>query len=404
MSGKKLFSVNYVLANSLIYFGLINFSLLFRSEELKLSTFWTPNGALACVLIVNKQTFLTITSTCVLSFFINTFSNFWYGLPFLTSLGLSFANIVECVIMSTCFRVLWHKAEELEKNKHETMISFPSNSEEAISSFSRLHFVPILLVSSILGPAAASFMGAVVITTSFPQVPFWWVVVAWLVVDFVGFILVVPIALSSLPTIRKIRYFHLLLCFLCNVKSKRVYDLPCLADTAEFVVVATIGVSFTNFIFSASWTEYPNVPLLLFFIIPITSWMIFRFRGVGTSLFITLMATIAVWHTSQGKGPMTLIEYNPIQELLYMQSYLAIISIASNWLVTFINHREEELLLSKMIAEMSEKTKGQYVGMTKKLAFCCCCFRDTNFHYLFFFFLFKYFINLAFYYYFITQV
>jgi MASE1 len=83
---------------------------------------------------------------------------------------------------------------------------------------------------------------------------------------------------------------------------------------------------------------FVNQAVLAFVVFPFVIWAAIRFRVPGAAVASLLVASVAVWGTTQGFGPF--VNHTPLRNAVLLQVFVAVTSLTGLMLAAVINERE----------------------------------------------------------------
>ncbi len=193
------------------------------------------------------------------------------------------------------------------------------------------------LVSVVLLAAATiavmAFPAGVLINLTF-DANLWRTVRLWWVSDTLGVLLGAPLVLS-LAGMGSI-----------NLRWQRVAEACAL--------FLGLGVS-TAIIFGAENAGSGLLLSLLYVTFPFLIWAALRLGTAGVSTALFLVSVVAVWNTAHGHGPMTFIGRGVGEQVVYLQSYLAVAILSSLILAVVTEQRRRTELALRDQTERFQK-------------------------------------------------
>ncbi len=293
---------------ALAYFALAQFSLLFVVQPEHVAGFWLPNGFLVGVMVlrVRRDWWFLVAGGCGA----NLIANLWDGNPLGVSLGFAAANGLES----------WLAAWALVRYAGTPI------------TLCRLREVfGLVAVSAVPACVCGSLLGATVLTLSSHSPSFWPVWRVWMVADLLGLLLMAPLviawsnsgalAIRLLPLARWIEGSSLLLLLVG--------------------AVTLVSLQMPDAVRSLFIRPYLVVPLML--------WAAMRFGACGASSAMLVIALVAVWFTSQGRGPIPTPEGFATVRMLAMQVLLLVLVLATLVVVAVLEERAQSQEQLKLV-------------------------------------------------------
>jgi diguanylate cyclase (GGDEF)-like protein/PAS domain S-box-containing protein len=188
------------------------------------------------------------------------------------------ANIVECLTAAGLFRLFMHKRIDLDYPAH----------------------LWTFVVACVVGTVLSSSISAVTLSVS-TGAPFLAGLRTWFMSDLLGLLIITPMLLVGAQTMRRGRAAGRLRW----PRTSMILILGLVAGTSTLVFAQQ---------------TYP----LLTLIFPTVLLATFRFRGIGATLAIMIVAVIGSWATISGSGPISLIDGSTAERLSFLQLFLAV--------------------------------------------------------------------------------
>jgi PAS domain S-box-containing protein len=187
--------------------------------------------------------------------------------------------------------------------------------------FDRLRQVLIYIAwAVVLAPMVGAIMAAIVSAMGIPDTGFWVAWYRWFLRDSLVHLTLTP-AILAILTGDKDRFKNMSL-------NQRL-------EGGGLVLLLLI---ITVLAFGNQPGEPGNSPVLLYFPFPLLLWSAIRFGPSGSSSSTFLVALIAIWLTSNGRGPFT--THSPAENVLSLQAFLMVVAVSVLLLAALIRERE----------------------------------------------------------------
>ena len=258
--------------------GILFGCLAYASIELsrgsgRIAAVWVPNALAIAYLLRGRRPLEPLLYLCL--FAGNVAANFFVGDPVPKGLALSSANSVEIFLAVTLVRRFCGPVPDMKDIRH---------------------LITVALLAGCLAPlasaviAAATFFG----DTADPLGGF----LKWWLTDSLGIIILTPCALVIADSLSRSRW-------------------PSAQEQVDWIILTLFGTGVSVAVFAQS--DYP----LLFLIPPVIVLHAFRLGSLGTAFSTIEVAVIATIFTSNGKGPVTLVEDALTAQLIVLQAFIA---------------------------------------------------------------------------------
>ena len=242
-------------------------------ENSRIALLWLPNAIVAAWLLRNDgNRALATVAVCALG---NIAVNRIIGDPWPTALSLAFANAVEILVVVSLMR----------------RTCGPRPDMAAIASLGWL-FVAAIAASALSGTIAMLALSSDGDSSSLAS----WQ--RWLLADALSLLIVLPIILIAIDTIRTRR-------------------MPSRLRMVEWLGMAALVSAGTTLVFVQS--RFP----FLFLVAPLMIYAAFRTGVAGTAAAVLIVTTVATVATAQGHGPITLVRGGTGAMLIAFQVFLA---------------------------------------------------------------------------------
>ena len=283
------------------YFILAKLGLLMAFKQTNASPVWPPTGfALAIILLWGYRVWPGIFIGACL---INVLTFIWNGIPFTTSILMSFGigvgNTLEAIV-GTFFILRFAGTNDPFSRIHD------------VFKFVTLTAMVATVISATVG-ASCICAGDVVAWTSFGYT--WW---TWWVGDAVGALVLAPFVLAWVKETPISWKYHqyLLACIVLIVLLGLLY--------------ITYGISVQNAFILSNRLEYLTIPIIVL--------SAFMFGRLGATNTVLISGVIAVLFTINGHGPFVMELTN--ESLLLLQTYVAVLAIVSLFLTGALSERK----------------------------------------------------------------
>lgn len=293
------------------------------------ATFWPPAGLLLAVLVLTRYSMwpviLLATSVAGLAS-----DALLHGKSLPVCLGFSVANCGEACIGAWLLRRF-------------VGVPFRLARVEEVLAFVGL--------SALLSTVFGATVGAAVVNLAF-DASYWSAWQVWWISDSLGVLIVAPVVFTWVAD--------------QPIVSRAVGPWRIVESVVLFlgVSVAAVGV------YGELLPPAVNIPV---FILPFLLWAGFRFGPRGATTAILLVAIIAVWHVSQGRGPFTAKITDPRDRLIRGQATLFVISLCVVALAAIIAERKQaERHRIKLIGEL-ETALAEIKTLRGLIPLCAWC-------------------------------
>ena len=293
-------NVLWIAAAALIYFGVARFSLLLIFQPQGITVIWPTSGIfLSAILLTRRELRPWLVGVLFVTDFI---AERLAGTPGLVSLFFALALTADAVLSS------W------------LLLHFVGGR----ITFKRTHeLAGWLLLSVIFSNALSSLVAAAVASRFLPETSFWNFWGEWAVSDGIGNLIITPLILSWAAW-GKIR--------LGSWKLKRVME----------GAVLVILLALLNYIAFVRLSEYGLFSLLLSYLtFPFLLWAAWRFGVRGASSTTLVLAAIAIYFAFTGHFVNVLFHDSPLQAVIAVQLYLAILAVPALFLATVLTERNK---------------------------------------------------------------
>ncbi len=295
------------------YFILAKLGLLMAFKQTNASPVWPPTGfALAVILLWGYRVW---PGVFIGAFLINVLTFIWNGIPFTTSILMSFGigagNTLEAIV-GTFFILRFARTNDPFSRTHD------------VFKFVTLTAMVATVISATVG-ASCVCAGDVVAWSGFGYT--WW---TWWVGDAVGALVVVPVVLAwvkETPISWKY-YQYLLACCVLIILLGLLY--------------ITYGISEQNTFIRSHQLEYLIIPIIVL--------SAFMFGRLGATNTVLISSVIAVLFTINGHGPFVMELTN--DSLLLLQTYVAVLTIVSLFLTGALSERK---MVENKLKELNEE-------------------------------------------------
>lgn len=303
---------------SAAYFAAAKFGLSLAIVHASSTAVWPPTG-------ISIAAFLLFGYRSAPGIFLGAFfANITTEGTWATSLGIATGNTLEGVV--ACFLV----------NRYASGKSF------ALSSFPFFKFVAAAallatMVSATIGVSSLSVAGFA------PWEKFWEIWLTWWLGDATGALIVAPplvLWTSSSDNPRNKRYFA------------EVFFV--------FLSAALLGIV----LFGGPFSEQIGNSPIGYVCIPIVVWTAFRLGSPEAATVVLLLSMGSVWGTVRGFGPFT--GYSPNESLLYLQTFMATLSIIAIPLAAEVHERKrKEAELKKAHGDLEIRIRERTESLTE---------------------------------------
>jgi PAS domain S-box-containing protein len=293
----------------------LGLTMAFIAEQV--TVVWPPTGlAFAVVAILGFRVWPGV--------FLGAFiANITSDEPAGTALGIAIGNTLEAVLAVWLLR------------RHTTF----RNGLDRVRDVAGL-----VVAGAIIGPVVSSTIGVSSLCLGGVQSwelfrTLWW---AWWLGDALGALITAPLLLTlfaSAPFGGKRRRFE-----------------------AAILLLGLLLASLT--VFGGTWRA-ESLQSLEYTVFPFSIWAALRFGPVGTAVTTFLMSVTAIWGTSRGLGPFIL--RTPAENLVYLDIFMAVVSVTSLTLAAAISERREQHALLQAVTEGTvdavfvKDTAGRYL-------------------------------------------
>ncbi len=239
-------------ALAVIYFLAASAGILLTREAGNVATLWPANAILLAVLLrVPRRNWLTYLVNCALA---NMSANLVFGDSLLIAVGFVLCNGVE-VLTAVLLLQYFHQTAWTLRTARQVL--------------------GLALIGGLLAPIVGAFLGAGLLTAAFGT-SYWQVWQVWWIADAMGFLIVVPLALTA------------------NLQA--VEDILRQRGSEAIALYVTLVLA-TVLLFLQS--DFP----LLYFVVPLLFWAAIRLDVFGAALAAALVSAIAVSFSIHGSGP-----------------------------------------------------------------------------------------------------
>ncbi|AWW73621.1 hypothetical protein CD351_04165 [Erythrobacter sp. KY5] len=238
-----------------------------------LASVWLPNAcAVAMLLLVRARNELPLYAGIAAA---SATANFVAGFTLSSALVFTVANLIGIMLVTGLTRAKCGARPDMTNLAH-------------LGRF--------LQYGGAVGPLTASAIAAFAIPAA--GQPIWVGPLTWFLADSLGMILVVPAALLVADAVR----------------SATAPNIATLLKRAVLTAAALVAV----------WLVFrQDVYPLLFMVPPITLFVAFRGGGIGTALFVPMIAVVASWMTVVGYGPIVNNSNSALDAVFVLQSFVA---------------------------------------------------------------------------------
>ncbi|MDP3676355.1 MAG: MASE1 domain-containing protein [Novosphingobium sp.] len=196
----------------------------------------------------------------------------------------------------------------------------------------------LVLFAGICAPAVSALCAATFLSVS-NDADFESVVWRWFLADSMGMITLAPMLVALRPaTLREL------------VESSRWFELT---------VLATLALLTTVLVFSQP--AYP----ILFAIFPVLMFIAFRVRFVGTTMAVTLVATISTVLTIRGNGPIAAAIPGMADRITFLQVFLGTVALTTLPVAAVLYERtklQRKLLKASREAREAARAKSEFLA------------------------------------------
>ena len=257
-------------------------------------TIWPATGIMLAILLVSKRrSWLPILAAALVG---ETAASLAVGYPVGPAAALAGVNCVQVGIAA------W-------------LIMRVCGPRIRCESVYQLASVVLLAAATI---AVMAFPAAAIINVSF-DATFWREVPLWWISDTLGVLLGTPLVLS-LAAMGSL-----------NLRWKQVAEASAL--------FLGLGLS-TAIIFSSDNLSSGLLLSLLYITFPFLIWAALRLGPAGVSTALFLVSVVAIWNTAHGHGPMGFIGRGVGEQVVYLQTYLAVATLSSLILAVVTEQRK----------------------------------------------------------------
>jgi integral membrane sensor domain MASE1 len=253
---------------------------LFVVQPAAIATVWPASGVLlAALLMAPRRDWPALLLGAGLA---NLCANLFAGNPPLASLGLMLVNLAEALFATMLLA---------------RRLVLPPNME-------RLRDIVYLVgFAAIVSNAITALLGAAVVVLSFGGSfgQAWWI---WFLADGIGMLMITPLALSWLHP--------------AQVAGVRVSIWRIAEAALLFAALAVLGTIILN-------DTLTTLQLPLFMLFPLLVWVALRFQMRGATLAGMLLAGLATWGTSLGRGPFVERAETQLDAILSAQLYMVLV-------------------------------------------------------------------------------
>ena len=313
-----------ILLVALLYYLSAEIGFLLSFDDHALLPFWPPAGiSLALVVLYGRKMWPGIA----IGSLIIAVKNFWFGsidsiqLLMVVSVIITMGRVVEALVGELLLKRLVKKTYPFSTTIHA------------------FHFVFIALAISCIsaGISAVSLIWANVITGDalISTLFFLWSR------NVVGILLFTPLLLS-LPTV--------------NRKDLTFYK----AGEIAIFILCFFGV-LALFNMEGLRTVFPYA--LPFVVIPFLLWLAFRFEGITSIVGFIGVSLVAIYFTSQAKGPFNLFDLKG-DSILLLQVYVAVVSVSTLVLASAVHERQQA---QSDLKKFNENLEAMVTDRTKML-------------------------------------
>lgn len=254
------------------------------------ASFWPPAGVYLATLLVTDPRRWPVLIVAALS--ANLASDLlFHGTAIPVSVGFSVVNALEAVSGAWLLR---------------RVVGAPFR-------LSRVYDVVALMLSILCSTALSALMGATVVTTAFGG-NYWASWQIWCSADLVGALIFTPlivITLSEGSTLIR------------AVRAERLIEVA-----AAFLLLTIV----------AQWVFGSQTKPLMWVLFPILLWLAIRFETAGLSAANCLVALIAGWHSSHGRGPL-IADLTIGYQVMMIQAFLSVVAFSFLILSVLVSER-----------------------------------------------------------------
>ena len=295
-------NILWIASIALIYFAMARLSLSLVFEPEGIAAIWPPAGIFLSSILLSRRNLRPYLVGVL--FIIDFIAEMLTGTPLPVSLIYAFVLTADAVLSS--WLLIQFVGEPIDFSKIKDVIGF-------------------LLLSVILSNVLWSFLSAVA-STHFLETPFLKSFQWWSTSDGIGNLLVTPLILS---------WASLAKTGLKTWNQKRVLE-----GAALFIPL--VLMNHLVFRYLSAHTQFSL--LLTYATFPYLLWAAMRFSVRGVTIALLLVATIAIYSTASGNVINVVLHDSPLDAVIVVQLYLAIMAIPS-------------LLLSAVVAESKRAGK-----------------------------------------------
>jgi PAS domain S-box-containing protein len=312
-------NVLWIALIALLYFGLARLSLSLAFLPEGIPAIWPASGIFLSAILLTRR---TLRPWLVGTLFITDFvAEMLAGTPLFVS--FLYATILTCDALLSLWLLLRFVGEPITFNRLRELVGW-------------------LLLSVILSNALASLAAATTASLLLPGASFWNDWIRWMASDGIGNLIITPLILSW------------------AVWARTQLKIPPPKRMVEGSVLVVL-LALLIFIAFHLLTEYALFSLFLIYLtFPFLLWAALRFGVRGVASASVSMTAIAIYFTSSGHVTNILNLGSPLDVMITVQIFLAMIAVPALFLATVVTERYEaesaHLASQKLIHDITDNS------------------------------------------------